>query len=106
MTQQEILKRDKYTCQKCGYNNLEGEGLEIHHINPKYTNKGENIDDPSNLITLCSICHHYAPDEPTYFKKYVNDKIDGKILDTFRNSKWSISERTTIGMNKKAKTDS
>ncbi|HIJ01936.1 recombinase family protein [Candidatus Woesearchaeota archaeon] len=98
MNNQNILKRDNYTCQKCGYINNEGIGLEVHHINP---NNPQDL--PENLITLCSICHNYAPDEPRYFKKYVNEKIDGKILNTFRNNKWSIGERTRFGMDKKAR---
>lgn len=100
MNKQEILKRDNYTCQKCGYKNDKGIGLEIHHINPK-RNKPE--DEHENLIALCSICHNYAPDEPKYFKKYLNEKINGDILNTFRNTKWSIGERTRFGMTEKAK---
>jgi hypothetical protein len=101
MNNEEILKRDDYKCQKCSYKNIEGFGLEIHHIDPKRNNTAN--DNASNLITLCSICHHYAPDDPKYFSKYINEKIDGKILDTFRQSRWSIGERTKFGMDKRAR---
>lgn len=43
-----ILERDGHTCIICGG----GEVLHIHHIDCDPTN-----DDPSNLITLCGICH-------------------------------------------------
>jgi hypothetical protein len=94
----EILKRDKYTCQKCGYTNLDGTGLEIHHIDPKHK---AGLETATNKTVLCSICHHYAPDDPRFFQNYINEKIDGTILDTFRKSNWSISERTKAGMAKK-----
>jgi len=67
------------TCQKCGY---------------------ELVND----AVLCDICSHYAPKDAKYFKKYVSEKIDGRILDTFRNANLSISERTRAGMMKKQNT--
>jgi intracellular multiplication protein IcmJ len=58
-----ILKRDKYTCQYCGFttipdrkaspDSLEFSGyLEIHHIN---NNHKDNRDE--NLVSLCPFCH-------------------------------------------------
>lgn len=93
---QQIFKRDKFTCQKCGFLGVL-EDLEVHHIILKIDG-GE--DEISNLITLCSICHHYAPDSEEEFKKYLLEKIDGSILDTFRKSQRSISKRTKKGMSK------
>ena len=90
-----IFERDNFACQKCGFQNLNSEGLEIHHIIPKIFD-GENKTE--NLITLCSICHKYAPDNEKDFKKYLSEKIDYKILETFRKSNFSISQRTKKGM--------
>lgn len=96
---QQVFKRDKFTCQKCGFLGML-EDLEVHQINLKI-NDGK--DEISNLITLCSICHHYAPDSEEEFKKYVLEKIDGNILDTFRKSQRSISKRTKKGMSRQFK---
>jgi len=91
---QEILKRDNFTCKKCGFRGKETE-LEIHHIIPKFEGGKDMIE---NLVTLCSICHKHAPDKGIEFKKYLKEKIDWKILDTFRKSDYSISRRTKKGM--------
>ena len=65
---QNVFKRDKYTCQKCGDNR--GGNLEAHHINKlnniiRDNNLKEIIDvikckelwDLNNGITLCKNCH-------------------------------------------------
>lgn len=93
----QILKRDNFTCQKCNFKG-DFDNLEIHHILPKI-NEGKNEEE--NLITLCSICHKYAPDKETEFEKYLNDKIDWRVLETFRKSNYSISKKTKKGMIKK-----
>lgn len=90
-----ILERDRFKCQKCGFEDLKGENLEIHHINPKIFN---GLNEISNLSTLCSICHKYAPDSEKEFKGYLSEKIDSKLLDTFRKSNFSISKKTKQGM--------
>jgi len=46
-----ILKRDKWTCQKCGQKIGR---LEIHHIVKRKENR---VDAEDNLITLCKPCH-------------------------------------------------
>ena len=56
-----------------------------------------------NLVTLCSICHYFAPNSSDDFRVYINEKIDGKVLETFRKFKNSISERTLSGMERKSK---
>ena len=49
------LKKDKYTCQKCG----DTEFLEVHHLT--YDNLG---DEPmENLICLCRACHQAIHDK-------------------------------------------
>ncbi len=98
-TKSEVLSRDKFRCRKCGFFGRDEE-LEIHHI--KMRVNGGN-DDLSNLITLCSICHHFAPDDEKEFELYLNEKVDGNLLDTFRKSKKSISKVTKKGQDKKAR---
>jgi Recombinase len=83
MIKQEILKRDNFTCQKCGFKSEDPNELEI-----------------KNSITLCSICHKHAPDNENEFKKYIKEKIDGTLLNTFRDSQYSISKKTKTGMGK------
>lgn len=46
----EILKRDHYACQYCGWRSKEFQ--EIHHIDHDHNNFKEN-----NLITVCPLCH-------------------------------------------------
>ena len=98
-TKNEVFERDKFTCQKCGHKGLSGD-LEIHH--KKMRVNGGNHDN-ENLITLCSICHYYAPDDEKDFALYLEEKIDGLILDTFRKSKKSVGKRTKIGLDKRAR---
>ena len=95
-----ILKRDNFTCQKCGFQSNSLISLEIHHITPLVF-RGTNTFE--NLITLCSICHHYAPDKKEDFIQYLEEKIDGKILETFRKASFSIGDRTKFGMERKAR---
>ncbi|MCX6751082.1 MAG: recombinase family protein, partial [Candidatus Pacearchaeota archaeon] len=58
----------------------------------------------TNLSTLCSICHKHAPDTEKEFKEYLSEKIDSKLLETFRKSDYSISKKTKTGMNNAFKT--
>lgn len=46
----EILSRDDHTCQYCGFQAMKFQ--EVHHIDDNHAN-----NDPSNLITTCSLCH-------------------------------------------------
>jgi len=95
----EIFGRDGFTCQKCGYKGMSDE-LEVHHIKLRVTGGDDNED---NLVTLCFICHYFAPDEKEDFEEYLKEKIDGNVLDTFRKSAKSISKRTKKGMSEKSK---
>ena len=55
-----VLKRDDYTCQKCGLNsNEQCVILHCHHINPVILDPLESADI-DNCITLCVDCHHEA----------------------------------------------
>ena len=96
----EIFDRDKFSCQKCGFKGM-SDDLEIHHKKMKVDG---GKDQHSNLITLCTICHYYAPDDEKEFIIYLEEKIDGGILDTFRKSQKSISKRTKKGMISKSQT--
>lgn len=46
-----ILKRDNYTCTKCGATDKQ---LHVHHLIRRKARGGEN---PENLTTLCRTCH-------------------------------------------------
>jgi len=94
-----VLERDKSTCQKCGFSGKIRE-LEIHHLKPRVSNGKDEVE---NLITLCSICHYYAPDSEENFKIYLSEKIDGSILETFRKIQKTISRLSKKGMDKKAR---
>ena len=96
-TNLKILKRDNFTCQKCGFQDLTAEELEVHPINPRVFEGSEELP---NLVCLCSICHKHAPDDEKSFLRYLNQKLDSKILDTFRMSNNSISRKTKHGMAK------
>ena len=55
----EVLRRDRYECQNCGWsheewNRSDPRHLELHHIE-HHVNGGENILE--NLLTLCIVCH-------------------------------------------------
>ena len=95
-----VIKRDNFTCQKCGFKDISSKNLEIHHIKPGFEGGTNHID---NLIVFCSICHRYAPDSEVDFKIYINEKFEKGVLDTFRKSNYSISKRTKFGMERKAK---
>lgn len=93
---QQIFERDKFKCQKCDFLGT-SEDLEVYHVKMR-VDEGDNALD--NLITLCSICHHYAPNDIEEFKIYLNEKIDGNLIDTFRKSQKNISKRNKNGMSK------
>lgn len=61
-----ILERDGNKCIKC----RTSKWLELHHIVPVYRG---GTNDESNLITMCSLCHHFAPENPLKLIKYMAD---------------------------------
>ncbi|MFZ5955091.1 MAG: recombinase family protein [Nanoarchaeota archaeon] len=69
-------------CAKCGYSDK------------KETEK--------NGLTLCRICSHFAPEFKQSFDEYVSEKIDWRIIDTFRKFGQSVGEKLKQGMDKKA----
>ncbi len=76
------LKRDNFTCQKCKKEDKTGKSLEVHHIIPLYIQEKDELD---NLITLCSDCHHFAPDKPDDFIEYMREEMTGTFT-TFLKS--------------------
>ena len=54
---------------------------------------------------LCPVCSHFAPNEKEKFNQYIREKIDWKILDTFRKHGQSLTPNNNLkkGMNEKAK---
>ena len=55
-----VLKRDNYTCQKCGCDDKQ---LHCHHITGIELNPVESADI-DNCITLCIDCHHEVHKQP------------------------------------------
>lgn len=53
-TREAILKRDRYSCVKCGRVPAPGVWLEIDHLLERSAGGG---DEPANLQTLCNSCH-------------------------------------------------
>jgi len=35
-------------------------------------------------VPLCDICERFSPNDENSFKEYVNEKLDSKVLETFR----------------------
>lgn len=52
----EVMLRDNYCCQLCGFYSKWGKGLNVHHLNGYNWDK-ENRHNPDNGITLCKECH-------------------------------------------------
>jgi transposase-like protein len=67
----EILEQKGFKCEKCEYYSPLGQGLEL--------NKELNA-------VLCSVCNTFAPFEKEKLQKYINEKVNWQILETFRNS--------------------
>lgn len=70
-------------CEKCGYQDK------------KQTTKNE--------VVLCSFCNFFSPESPEDFKRYVEEKIDWKILETFRKYNQTLGSRQKEGMAVQAK---
>lgn len=51
---------------------------------------------------LCKICQTFAPSNHIDFQNYIQEKIDWKILDTFRNSGLSRGKKQKAGMENQA----
>jgi len=51
---QAALRRDRFTCQHCGFHSPTGKGLEADHVVPVDLGGSNEV---SNLQTLCRDCH-------------------------------------------------
>tara|TARA_Y100000310_G_C20481132_1_gene714734 strand:+ start:405 stop:938 length:534 start_codon:yes stop_codon:yes gene_type:complete len=51
---------------------------------------------------LCTICSRFAPKEKEKFNDYISEKMDWKILETFRKNNSSSRQSQKEGMDKKA----
>lgn len=52
LNKQEVFRRDNYTCQYCGRNDLE---LTLDHVIPRRLGGKHSWD---NLVTACKVCNH------------------------------------------------
>jgi len=68
------FERDNFTCQKCKTQDKTARTLEAHHIILLVM---EGKDELDNLITLCSDCHHYAPNKEHEFEEYMESELEG-----------------------------
>ena len=71
------------TCEKCGYRDKK---------------EVKKFDKP-----LCTVCAHFAPNDKGDFFNYIREKLDWKILDTFRKYGQRPGTHQKTGMSKKAK---
>jgi predicted restriction endonuclease len=69
-----VFERDNYTCQKCKIQDKTARILEAHHTIPLYLSGSDELD---NLMTLCSDCHHFAPNDKKEFLEYIEEEMDG-----------------------------
>lgn len=69
---EQIRKRDNYECQECHIKQTDLDyKLHIHHID---FNKKNNT--PSNLISLCRLCHHQTYFSPEEWINYYQNKVN------------------------------
>lgn len=71
------------TCEKCGYRDKK-----------EIEKKG---------FKLCQVCNFFCPDQEDNFMFYINEKIDWRILETFRKYGQKIGSKQKAGMQEKAK---
>ena len=55
-----------------------------------------------NKIPLCEICYQFSPDKDAEFRDYTSEKIDGKLLGTFRKYLKTPGQKQKGGMIRKA----
>ena len=78
---EEVLKRDSYTCQRCG----KTDGLEVHHLLPRGRYPGLALQ-VSNGITLCTECHRKEPaqgggDRRTATTEKIRARVGDRVVD-------------------------
>jgi len=70
------FERDNFACQKCKIEDKTKKILEAHNKIPLVFNRKDEL---SNLITLCSDCHNFAPNNKKEFEEYLNDETQGTL---------------------------
>ena len=76
----EVLERDNYTCQICGFSG-KSVNLDIHHIIPKSAEGSDSLD---NLTTVCNNCNS------SIYKLAQKEKlVDSKKLNKWVNEYFS-----------------
>lgn len=72
--------------------------------NPDCIKCGFNSEKNSKKfdVFLCDICYHFSPDDIDEFSDYINEKVDGEMLKTFRKYSLPRGEKQKKGMVKKA----
>jgi len=78
----QAFERDNFTCQKCKIVDKSSKTLEAHHIVPLFDRGEDNLD---NLITLCSDCHHFAPNKKEDFLEYLKEECNGTITTLIKS---------------------
>ncbi len=69
----ETLKRDNYTCARCGVYRAKAEPkLVTHHIRAFATHPSLRFD-PANLVTLCEKCHRWVHSKANKARRFIVD---------------------------------
>jgi hypothetical protein len=89
----QAFKRDNFTCQKCKIQDKTARILEAHHRIPLFMNGSDNLD---NIITLCSDCHHFSPDNIKEFEEYMEEEMEGTLTVLIKIWKKVISKEPGI----------
>ena len=87
------FERDNFICQKCKLEDKSGRMLEAHHKIPLVCN---GKDEFKNLITLCSDCHHFAPNNKIEFEEYMNNEMDGTSTTLIKAWKLVIEKHSEL----------
>lgn len=84
-----VVVRDERRCQECGkdLSSVPGWLTEVHHIVPKVMG---GSDHPSNLKTLCIMCHRRHTDEMSMiFNESLRGRDCYRIAERFQEGYWS-----------------
>jgi len=52
---------------------------------------------------ICQVCNFFSPENQSDFNSYLSEKIDWKVLETFRKYGQKIGSKQKAGMERKAK---
>ena len=72
----EVLKRDKYSCQMCG--SKKRMSLEVHHV-IRWADSIHMRYASENCICLCISCHKQVTGNETIYQQYLFNKIYANI---------------------------